>query len=89
MRRSHQSSAMELCISLLLRLLATKPRYSFKPMQKSPKCVSCQETNLFWVWDIYEHKEEDIELKSTVVQSYYGSTNKRKRTEAKICLPEN
>ena len=58
-------------------------------MQKSPKCVSCQETNLFWVWDIYEHKEEDIELKSTVVQSYYGSTNKRKRTEAKICLPEN
>jgi hypothetical protein len=38
-------------------------------MQKRPKCVSCQETNLFWVWHIYEHKQEDIELKGTVVQS--------------------
>jgi hypothetical protein len=58
-------------------------------MQKIPKCVSCQETNLFWVWHIYEHKQEDIELKGTVVQSYYGSTNKRKRTESNISLPEN
>jgi hypothetical protein len=48
-------------------------------MQKGPKCVSCQETNLFWIWHIYEHKQEDIELKGTVVQSYYGSTKKRKR----------
>jgi hypothetical protein len=45
-------------------------------MQKRPKCVSCQETNLFLGWHIYEHKQEDIELKGTVVQSYYGSTNK-------------